>query len=122
MAACQMPMGSPHSLTGWGHARDYQQHRGGCGRCDRGDVMNVSKREWSHPVSYGQAKARLIGRVRYREGRQQAAREREEIVFQLLVERGWDRWGIVTAIAKELGLNKSIVCRDRQRILRSMLA
>jgi hypothetical protein len=83
--------------------------------------MNVSKREWSHPSSHGEAKARLIGRVRYREARQQAAREREEVVFQLLLERGWDRWGIITAIAKELGLHKSIVCRDRQRIVRSML-
>jgi hypothetical protein len=83
--------------------------------------MNVSKHEWSHPASHGQAKARLIGRVRYRETRQQAAREREEIIFQLLVERGWDTWGIISSIAKELGINKSIVCRDRQRIMRSML-
>ena len=83
-------------------------------------VRNTTGIDWSHPPSRDVARARLIGRRRYNELRQTLAGERADIVFELLVQYGWDHWGTLTKIAGELGVHKSTVCRDRQRIERSM--
>jgi hypothetical protein len=85
-------------------------------------MMTVSGYDWSHPSSYAQAKARLIGRQRLNaERRRFAGQVCDELVWPLLLKYGLFEWGTVTRIAKELGLHKSTVCRHRQRIFRSML-
>jgi len=43
------------------------------------------------------------------------------VVFELLLALGWNTWGVITKIAGELGVHKSTITRDRQRIERSML-
>jgi DNA invertase Pin-like site-specific DNA recombinase len=59
--------------------------------------------------------------VRYNQERRQAAGERQELVFELLLQYGFDNWGTLARIARELGVNRSTILRDKQRILRSML-
>lgn len=83
--------------------------------------MTVMRRDWSHPASHGEAKARLIGRVRYLEERRQLAGERREVVFELLLQYGFDSWGSCSRIARELGCHRSTITRDRRAILRGLL-
>jgi hypothetical protein len=84
--------------------------------------MTVTRTQWSHPASYAEAKARLIGRQRYnRERRRFAGLRRDEEVWPLLLRFGMFEWGTVTKIAQELGISKATASRDRAAILRVML-
>jgi hypothetical protein len=49
------------------------------------------------------------------------AAARQDEVFKLLLQHGWNRWGMITKIAEALGCHKSTITRDRQRIMRAML-
>jgi hypothetical protein len=45
----------------------------------------------------------------------------DELVLPLLLERGFDRWGILSEIARELGVHRSPICRYRKRILQALV-
>jgi hypothetical protein len=38
-------------------------------------------------------------------------------VAELLTKYGWFEWGTLTRIAQELGVSRSVICRDRQELL-----
>jgi hypothetical protein len=83
-------------------------------------VMTISRINWSHPPSHDVAKARLIGRERYNTWRREAAGARREQVLELLLVYGWDTPGVLGWIAAQLLVSPSTICRDRQKLLRTM--
>jgi len=78
--------------------------------------MVISAASWRCPRSREEGRARLIGREKYNAWRRQAARERREVVRELLLTLGWDRPGVLREIAAQLGVSASTICRDRQRL------
>jgi len=77
---------------------------------------------WSHPANYQEAKARLIGRQRYNwERRCFAARRRDELTWPMLLAGGLDRWGLLSEIARAIGVHRSTVRRDRTALMRSLV-
>jgi hypothetical protein len=74
-------------------------------------TMTCSPQAWRHPRSRAEATARLVGRWRYNERRQAAARQRRAVVQQAWLERGEPR-GWQTRLARELRVHKATICRD----------
>jgi hypothetical protein len=81
--------------------------------------VKVGNIDWSHPSSYEEARARLIGRRRFNERRQALARARQQQVWELLLVWGEYR-GVQARIALELRVDKSTVCRDVARLRQSL--
>jgi hypothetical protein len=48
------------------------------------------------------------------------AAARQDEVFKLLLQYGWNTWGTLTKIADALGCHKSTISRDKRAIERSM--
>jgi len=80
--------------------------------------MVISAADWRRPRSRDEGRARLIGRNEYNAWRRQAAGERREVVRELLLTLGWNRWGVLGEIALQLGVSRSCVCKDRQALER----
>jgi hypothetical protein len=83
-------------------------------------AMTISRISWSHPSSHDVAKALLIGRERYNAWRREAAGARREQVLELLRVYGWDTPGVLGWIAAQLLVSPSTICRDRQKLLRTL--
>ncbi len=84
--------------------------------------MVISAAAWEQPGSHGEGLARYIGRARYNLRRQEMARQRREVVYELLVTYGWSTPGVLGVIAAELGWSTATICRDRNMLRRSLLA
>ena len=73
---------------------------------------------WSDPVSNSEAISRAGGRRHYNSVRQWQALARAYRVMELLQDRGLG-YGVRTQIARELGVHRSTITRDVNRILRT---
>ena len=72
---------------------------------------------WSDPVSTYEANARAGGRNRYNCTRQWQALARRHTVIELVQDRGLG-YGVRAQIARELGVSRSTITRDVNRILK----
>jgi hypothetical protein len=84
--------------------------------------MTLTASQWRRRTDWNEVCRRAAGRRKYNLERRRWAAERETVVFQLLLEYGLWEWGTLSRIARELSVSRATICRDRQRILRSMLA
>jgi hypothetical protein len=73
-------------------------------------AMTVPPTAWRHPPSQAVAKARLIGRRRYHERRQAAARQRRAVVEQAWLADGPRGWQ--SRLARQLHVHKATISRD----------
>jgi hypothetical protein len=73
---------------------------------------------WKAKVSDAEAARRAGGRTHYNRVRQTQAAQRRRKVLALLGRYGWRKWGVISRIARELGVDRSVVCRDRQWLTR----
>ena len=77
--------------------------------------------EWSQRTSWDEVCRRAAGRRKYNQWQRAMAAARQDEVFKLLIRHGWNTWGTLSRIARELHVDRSTVCRDRQTIERQML-
>jgi len=83
--------------------------------------MTWTKEQWRQRRDWNTICATSAGRRKYNLERRKWAAERQTVVFELLVQYGFDRWGVCARIARELSISRATVCRDRQQLFRSML-
>jgi hypothetical protein len=79
----------------------------------------VNRSAWSRPVPDHIAHRRAAGRRAYNLRRQFKASQRRAVVVRLVGERGL-AWGSQSQIARELGVHRSVVCRDLRAIFTPM--
>jgi len=80
--------------------------------------MVIAAAHWRQPGSHAVGLARFIGRAKYNLARQEVARQRRAVVYELLVMYGWDTPGVLGVIADALGVSCSTACRDRKALAR----
>src|SRR5580698_6705802 len=73
---------------------------------------------WSDPVSDDEANRRAAGRRQYNLTRKLDSWHRVQRVIELLQDRGLG-YGVRTQIARELGVHRSTITRDVNRILKT---
>jgi hypothetical protein len=81
--------------------------------------MTCTPHAWQHPRSRAEAKARLVGRWRYNQARQEAARQRRHLVQEAWLTAG-EGWGWQTRLAQQLGVHKATISRDVAAIKASL--
>jgi hypothetical protein len=81
----------------------------------------MTRAKWRQRTSWDVVCARQAGRKKWNEQRRRFAGQRRDMVFELLVEYGFDTWGVLSRIAREIGCHRSTIMRDRRAIWRSML-
>jgi len=108
----------PGSLGADARTRDITLTRANVDNLRLERPMVISAANWRCPRSRAEGRARLIGRAKYNAWRRELAGQRREAVRELLLTLGWDRWGVLGEIATQLGVSRSCVCRDRQRLER----
>jgi hypothetical protein len=84
--------------------------------------MTLTRQQWTQRRSWDSVCATAAARRKYNEARRRfAAQVCDELVWPRLVKYGFDRWGVCSRIAREIGVHRSTVCRYRQWIFRGML-
>jgi hypothetical protein len=73
---------------------------------------------WTAKVSDAEAARRAGARAHYNSIRRIQAAQRRRKVLALLGRYGWRKWGAVSRIARELGVDRATICRDRQWLTR----
>lgn len=73
--------------------------------------------DWGEGIPTQQAYERASGRRHYNAIRRLNRELRRGEVAQLLSRYGLLTWGVQTKIARQLGINKSTVCRDIAALL-----
>ena len=68
--------------------------------------MTLTRTQWRTRTDWSSVCARASGRRKYNEERRKWAGERQDVVFELLLQYGWDTWGVLTKIADELRIHK----------------
>jgi hypothetical protein len=82
----------------------------------------MTREQWRQRTDWNTVCARAAGRRKYNEQRRHfAGQVCDELVLPMLLEYGFDRWGVCAKVGRELGLSRATVCRMRQRILKAML-
>ena len=79
-------------------------------------MSNVSRAQWKQPTSWAEVTRRAVGRYKYNAVRRLQAQLRRREVLELLHRWGWIP-GLQSQIAAHLGVHKSTICRDLQRIM-----
>jgi hypothetical protein len=82
--------------------------------------MTWTRQQWSSRTSWDEVCRRAAGRKKYNQWQHTMAAAHQDEVFKLLLQHGWNTWGVITQIAGELGVHKSTICRDRLAILRGL--
>ncbi len=84
-------------------------------------TMTLTRTQWRTYTDWPSVCRRAAGRRKYNEERQRYAGARADLVCKLLLEYGVDCWGVCARIARELSVSRATVCRDRQRLVRSLM-
>jgi hypothetical protein len=82
----------------------------------------MTRQQWHARTDRQTVCRRQAGRRKYNERRRRfAGQVCDELVFPLLLEYGFDHWGVCARVGRELGLSRSTICRYRQRILKALV-
>jgi hypothetical protein len=86
-----------------------------------GGYRAMTRQEWGQRTSWEEVCARAAGRRKFNEWQRKFMNERREYVWSLLVAGGLDRWGLLSEIARDLGVHRSTIMRDKRAFLRSLV-
>jgi hypothetical protein len=81
----------------------------------------MTREQWHQPTDWNTVCARAAGRRKYNEWQRKFVNERREYVWTRLVAGGLDRWGLLSEIARDLGVHRSTIWRDKKAFWRSLV-